>query len=713
DSGTHPVDTAATPASDCLDATFGPADQPPVERARAFAQQVDTPPLAGRLSILPADSAEQEARAIDLQVRRWLLEDRQPVGIVTEDRRLARRVRALLERAGITLQDTGGWALSTTSAAAALECWLQTVEEDFAHQPLLAVLKSPFIFPDDDREELDSTVYRFEQDIVQHENIARGLERYRKHIGYRLQRLNSPWSAATAAALQILLNRLDQAAEPLRAIVGREPHPPAAILERLQASLQALGMWAAFETDPAGRRILQEWQLLHSAARHSGIGMDWLEFRAWLGTALERHVFRPATSDHPVLLLTLQQAQLGQFAGLVIGACDHEHLPAATQRSPFFNDPVRRDLGLPVWPDHYNAQLHRFRRLLESAPAVLLTWHQEDNGDTRLPSSWLEAIQTFHQAGWGDDLINHELEVLLRDPATGVHGDTVLPVPKRSGYPAPVLPAEFVPRKLSASSHQQLVDCPYRFYAAHGLGLKPRETIREALEKSDYGERIHFCLEIFHQGRAGFPGPFTRPFSLANRAAAIVMLEQIAQAVFARDLEDNFEHRAWLRRWQVLIPEYVDWQIQRQTAWQFASAEQQLEVMLDHDTSIRGRLDRIDSSALGIAVIDYKTGAPPGQREVDSGEAVQLPSYALLTDTTPARVEYLKLDDKVAGGAILEGESLAALAGAVRERALELLAAIEAGTPLPAWGDPKTCRYCEMDGVCRQQAWQEEADPPS
>ncbi|MGB5338398.1 MAG: PD-(D/E)XK nuclease family protein, partial [Gammaproteobacteria bacterium] len=478
-------------------------------------------------------------------------------------------------------------------------------------------------------------------------------------------------------------------------------------------SLQALGMWAAFETDPAGRRILQEWQLLHSAARHSGIGMDWLEFRAWLGTALERHVFRPATSDHPVLLLTLQQAQLGQFAGLVIGACDHEHLPAATQRSPFFNDPVRRDLGLPVWPDHYNAQLHRFRRLLESAPAVLLTWHQEDNGDTRLPSSWLEAIQTFHQAGWGDDLINHELEVLLRDPATGVHGDTVLPVPKRSGYPAPVLPAEFVPRKLSASSHQQLVDCPYRFYAAHGLGLKPRETIREALEKSDYGERIHLCLEIFHQGRAGFPGPFTRPFSLANRAAAIVMLEQIAQAVFARDLEDNFEHRAWLRRWQVLIPEYVDWQIQRQTAWQFASAEQQLEVMLDHDTSIRGRLDRIDSSALGIAVIDYKTGAPPGQREVDSGEAVQLPSYALLTDTTPARVEYLKLDDKVAGGAVLEGESLGALAGAVRERALELLAAIEAGTPLPAWGDPKTCRYCEMDGVCRQQAWQEEADQPS
>lgn len=718
-----PPDEAGSPDADhtattglagrCLDATFGAGQLPPVERAQTFAQQYGPSPLSDWLSILPASSAEQEARAIDLQVRRWLLEDRQPVGIVTEDRRLARRVRALLERAGITLQDAGGWALSTTSAAAALERWLQTVEEDFAHQPLLAVLKSPFIFPDDDREELDSTVYRFEQDIVHHENIARGLARYRKHIGYRLQRLNSPWTAETATSLQVLLNRLDQAADPLRAIADMQPHPPAVMLERLEESLQALGMWASFNDDPAGRRVLQEWQLLHAAAQHSDTGMNWLEFRAWLGTSLERHVFRPATAGNPVLLLTLQQAQLGQYAGLVIGACDHEHLPAATHHSPFFNDPVRRDLGLPVWPDHYQLQLNRFRRLLESASAVLLTWHQEDNGETRLPSNWLEAIQTFHQSGWGDDLINRELEVLLHDPATEVRGANILPVPGRCGFPIPVLPAELVPRQLSASSHQQLIDCPYRFYAAYGLGLKPRETIREALEKSDYGERIHLCLEIFHQGRTGYPGPFNEPLTLANRAAAVDLLEQIAHTVFARDLEDNFEHRGWLRRWQVLIPDYIDWQIRRQAEWDFAAAEQQLEVMLEHNTSIRGRLDRIDSGAGGIAVIDYKTGTPPGQHEVDSGEAIQLPCYALLTDTLPARVEYLKLDKKVAAGAALEGESLATLAGAIRERALMILDAIESGVPLPAWGDRKTCRYCEMDGLCRQQAWQEEAEQAS
>ena len=129
-------------------------------------------PLAEGMEIFAASSAEQEALAIDLQVRRWLLEGRQPLGIVTEDRRLARRVRALLERSGIHLQDSGGWALSTTSAAAALERWLETVEEDFDHQPLLDVLKSPFIFPDVDPDLHGSRVYRLEQDRITSYNVC-------------------------------------------------------------------------------------------------------------------------------------------------------------------------------------------------------------------------------------------------------------------------------------------------------------------------------------------------------------------------------------------------------------------------------------------------------------------------------------------------------------------------------------------------------------
>ena len=696
------------PYSACLEAVFQVGEHSPLERAQAFRNDHPVSPLSGHLAILPARSPEQEARAIDLQVRQWLIEDRQPIAIVSEDRRLARRVRALLERAGIGLEDTGGWALSTTSAAAALERWLETVEEDFAHQPLLDVLKSPFIFPNEDREQLANSVYRLEQDIIRRENIASGLQRYRSQVSRRLQRLETRWTEETAAQLHQLLNRLDQAAEPLRACLGATRSRPVTLLEGLRESLEAVGIWTAFEHDPAGQRIIQEWQLLFDAAQHSDIDMSWIEFRAWLGTALERHDFVPATSDSPVMLLTLQQAQPGQYAAVIIGACDREYLPAGSAKSPFFNDPVRIDLGLPVWPEHHEEQLHRFRRLLESAPQILLTWHQENAGELHLPSPWLEAIRSFHELAWQDDLTARELQDLLELPATRVIGNNPLPLPQRQPYPQPVLPAALLPATLSVSMHRQLIDCPYKFFAACGLRLKPREEVSEAFEKAEYGSLVHKSLEVFHKGEHGYPAAFTAPVSETNRTQAITALETISDAVFSKELEDNFEHRAWRRRWQVMIPAYIDWQIKRQPTWTFSDAEQKGEVELTPGRSLKGRLDRIDSSPDGEAVIDYKTGGIPRQDDVDQGEEVQLPSYALLTGRLPQRVEYLRVDDKINNNISLEGEALAELASGVQQRLVTVLDEIESGTALPAWGDIKTCGYCEMSGLCRKQAWQDE-----
>jgi len=706
-----PAAAPADAASQCLDAAFQIGTEAPAQRARDFSTQFPASPLTGRMAIFPAGSAEQEARAIDIQVRQWLLAEHQPIGIVTEDRRLARRVRALLERAGVDLQDSGGWALSTTSAAAALESWLEVVEEDFAHQPLLDVLKSPFLFPQEDREQHLNTVHRLEQDIILHENIARGLERYRKHVAYRLKRLPLAWTRHTAEAIKVLLNRLDQAAEPLREFLASGSVSPARMLASLRDSLQALGMWETFATDPAGRQLLDEWDRLYQAAQHSGLSMKWTEFRAWLGAALERQDFHPSTGDSPVVLLTLQQAWLGRFAGLVIGACNREHLPGTAAGSPFFNDGVRQELELPAWPEEYQLRLHRFRGLLESAPRVLLTWCREEAGEPRLPSPWVEAVQTFHFLAWNDPLPAGALENLVNHPAAQVHGNHPLPPPLPAGHPAPVLDQALVPHTLSASSHQRLIDCPYRFFAADGLRLKPREAVSEALEKSDYGERIHRCLEAFHGGVEKFPGPFGQRVSTANRPAAIALLQRIGHAVFSSDLEDNFEHRAWLKRWVALIPEYIDWEIRRQERWAVAQVEQQAETRLRGEDCLRGRLDRIDAGPDGLSIIDYKTGRVPRQDAVDAGEAIQLPSYALLTGTFPEQVGYLGLDRNISDRISLAGEELQALAGAVRERLITVLDAIHHGAPLPAWGDAAVCRHCEMDGLCRQQSWLDDSPP--
>ena len=264
--------------------------------------------------------------------------------------------------------------------------------------------------------------------------------------------------------------------------------------------------------------------------------------------------------------------------------------------------------------------------------------------------------------------------------------------------------AELIPRTFSATMYQCLIDCPYQFYASHCLELKPPEEIREAMEKADYGNRIHEILQLFH---GDSPDAFPQPLTIHSRDAAIKKLYDLSHRRFARDLEDNFIHRGWLKQWLATIPAYIDWQIERAGEWQIAAVETTIinDKFADKLT-IKGRLDRIDENAQGKAILDYKTGIPPKSRETESGEAVQLPFYTMLAPAPVIQVEYLKFDtEKVKAESLLEDPLLRDLTEKNSDRLKLLFAEMIGGKSLPAWGDDKTCSYCMAQGVCRKQAW--------
>jgi ATP-dependent helicase/nuclease subunit B len=702
------------PAGDygrCLQQAFDTFGPPLRERALAATRQFPLSPIAPRLSLFAAGSAEEEARAVDLQARRWLLEGRVRIGIVTENRRLARRVRALLERSGIVLQDAAGWALSTTSAAAVLERWLQTVEEGFAHQPLLDLLKSPFLWPEAERETKLAVVYRFEQGIVLKENVGRDLARYRKHLRYRQERLPADL-AADYEPIYSLLEMLEQAAAPLQALLDGRPHAPAAMLAALQESLARLGLTDSLAQDSAGQRVLEELSRMQAAAGDSRLRLTWLEFRAWLGRTLERFNFQPKAETGQVQLLGLAQSALCRFDALIIAGAEREYLPGTNGSSPFFNDGVRAALGLSTAPERLARRYHQFRCLLEAADDVLITRRKEQDGEDVVASPWLETLQSFHCIAFDNDLLDAELALLVNQPDTLVTNRQA-PLPAtQPPHPSTTAPPALLPKAISASGYQQLVDCPYQFFAARCLSLEPPEVIREMLEKSDYGERVHRCLQAFHSKVAGLPGPFAERITQVNRASAIRCLEDITAQVFAQDLEDNFLHRGWLKRWRERIPDYVEWQMQRAQAWRVAGTELNVEAANVSGPSLKGRLDRLDEGQGGVAIIDYKTGRIPRDEDVEAGEAVQLPFYAALAeaglDRPVARVDYLVLDgDHVKTGGTLEDEALHDLKLGVMQRLYDLFRELNQGAAMPAWGDEGVCKHCHMAGICRREAWNE------
>lgn len=672
------------------------------QRAHNFATAYPISPLTGRLYIFEAYDAEQEANAIDVQIRRWLLEGKDQIGVITENRRLARRLRALLERANIHLQDPAGWALSTTSAASTLERWLETLEEDYDHLPLLDFLKSPYIFPNETLDSRLESVYRLEQDIILHENIARGLDRYRRHIVYRRKRL--PWSTTDGDRVNALLDAMEHAAEPLQAFIHARKFTPATILDALSESLRRLGIIEAFANDEAGSRILNELHLMKHALKNRSIKISWNDFRLWLGRILEHSNFSPRQQPGKVVLLNLAQSNLHRFDAVIVASAISEHLPASKKHNPFFNDVVRRDLGLPSSRESTAQQFYHFHRLLECAPVILVSLHRMQNGESVIPSPWIATLQAFHEIAYREKPHDNDLAEFVQHPATRICNTDSRILPDQKRYPAPAVAVKLIPRTFSATMHQQLIDCPYQFYASFCLGLKPPEVIREAMEKSDYGERVHKILQLFH---GDSPEAFTQPITGNTREEAIKKLTALSHKEFARDLEDNVIHRGWLKQWLAAIPAYIDWQIKRENEWHIAA----VETTLINDTfadnfAIKGRLDRIDKNDHGVAIIDYKTGTPPSKEETESGEAIQLPFYAMLATSPVQRVEYLKIEkDQVKSPTFLEGTSLHELQTQTENRLKTVFNEISHGKPLPAWGDEIVCSRCAMQGVCRKQSW--------
>ncbi len=693
-----------------LDRALGTTEPDLASRAHMQAGESTNSPACERLTVCaPADS-EYEARAIDIQVRRWRLQGVNNIGIVTNDRKLARRVRALLERSGIDLADAAGWTLSTTSAAAALIQWLDCIEQDYFHNTLFSFLRSPYhgLMNDVDS---DLLLRYLQRQCVRRGHTFRGLRRFRQALEQQAASLADEDEALHQSSLE-LLNRLEQAQRGLAPLVhGETAMSAGACFEALLAGMGELGMTAALEQDQAGTEVLSEMDSLRRTLASSTVPLDWSEFRAWLHRKLERARFRPTMRGVGVELMGFGESRLYRFDALVVAGATREHLPGGLSDSPFFNESVRRQLGLNSLSLHQQELFHDFRRLLEAAPHVLITYARQQQGQDTELSPWVERLQAFHQAAYGSPLAAGSLEAWSYEAETQLHRDHRA-LPEVQTRPAALLPAEIVPNDYSSSAYQSLIDCPYQFFARYALGLKEEEVPEEDLDKSGYGTRVHRILEAFHGGRPPLSGPFTGAITADTVDKAREMLEEISHQVFRPDADRNPINRAWYYRWLETIPHYLAWACEHDAGWFVTRTELELRREEDGEgLTLHGRVDRLERArdGAGAGIVDYKTGRGASYPQVAAGESVQLPFYALLLMEPVACASTLVLDPRqVQAGTVLENGELEQLRDAQIERLQSIHRRLrKGGTPLPAWGDEDSCRCCDLPGLCRKGLRQE------
>lgn len=663
--------------------------------------------LAHRLRLFSAHDLEHEARAAEVQIRRWLLAGKKNIAIVALDRLVARRVRALLERAEILVRDETGWTLSTLSVSTVLMRWLDALQSDFYFHDLLDLLKSPFIFSDQSADERKQVLHKLEQLLRKH-SVAAHLEAFME-------------MAAGEVAVQASLARLRQAAAAMQKNGGRKKSDTLnGWLAALQHSFEILGMGLA--ADAAGVQLLQSLQTWQRELASDTTRFTLAEWRHWLAQQLDAHTFCDSSISSPVLLTHLVATSWRSFDAVLLLGCDNTHLPNQEGGGLWFNDAVRVTLGLPSRQKNLARQRDALLGLLAMNDCVLATWQANKNGEINLLSPYLEMLRTLHKMAYGDDLAERELNELIDAAQTIPHplqwgadgvlleqvGSATFALPTASAMPTPIAPPDMLPRRVTAGGYNSLVACPYQFYARHILRLNEMDEVSEAVEKRDYGQWVHDVLHQFHQQ---FPVLSQHPIEELN-----IALRRISDAVFAPAIRRDFMARAWLLRWQQSIKPYFDMQLKMEAeGWRFNGGELPFELKLSDDLILYGRIDRVDvphikTAGESMRVLDYKMIDASRLRNKlkEAGEDVQLACYAAAQDSDSAA--YISIEkEKII--LIAPPHDMGDLVQANMQRLLAVFEQMQSGAALPANGVDEICQYCEMRGLCRKSEWSVAAQP--
>jgi len=718
----YPSDVLFSQQLDLLVVLGGFQSEPLVEALKvhfshkAVTLKLTAPPMLGALSLHAAQDSEDEAHRAAACVIAHLQQGRCPVALITQDRVLTRRLRAMLAGRGIALRDETGWKLSTTRAAATLMSLLRAMPWDASADAVLDWLKNAPAFDASTvtllEIELRKEGVRFWRDLPARDPLHNSGEAVAVGSGWAARRLfagNSPAigkknNAADSPSPadhrpQGVMQRVPMVLDTPLAIsvtVLRDGLQRARLLadwlHDLRAALQTSNQWEPLARDAAGSAVFAALRLDESSEVQfaSSIRMSLQDFTSWAMQTLEAASFAP---EHPpeaqVLILPLSQLLGRSMQAVVLPGADEVRLTVSPEPPGMWTSSQREVLGLPSRAELASAQRQAWDYALHM-PHIDVLWRTSEAGEALMPSGFVQEV------------LLKQSPLMAADPRIQrevAAQPTPHPMPQLvSTNQALSTPLTRLTR-LSASAYEDLRRCPYRFFALRLLKLQESEELESELGKREFGNWLHTLLNSFHQALK-----IATDQSMQARIAMI----NIAAETAAKELGlTDSEFLPFAASWPRVRDGYLDWLAGHEAGGaQFLQGEVWKEMPYSSVT-LFGKLDRIDQLADGsILVMDYKTEArATTQARIKAGsEDTQLAFYAaLLADDTLAAA-YINLGEKEPTKTYGQSDIVHLRDGLI-ESILSDVSRIAAGAPMPALGEGKACDYCSARGMCRKDFW--------
>ena len=629
------------------------------------AEQTGVDPIAeglDGLSVVTARNEEEAATMAALLLREALQTPDETCALVTPDQALARRVSAKLSRWGVEADSSAGAPLAQFPVGVLIALAARAATQPVKPSMLLGLVKHPYVRLGLDVGDLGARAAMLERFALRGAP-ARSWDAIRKRVlGDEAE--SSATRVAAADLAQRLQTALALAATPFEGGEAEVVDAARALVHAVEALCAdadgATGdLWSGGAGEAAAALLAS---LIDDGAAMPRV--DASGFDALVGALIEGETVRTGGASHPRLrILGAIEARLVRADHVVLAGLEEGVWPQAAPIDPFLSRPMRKTLGLPPPERRIGLSAHDFAQAA-CAPRVVMLHTERRGGQPTVQSRWLWRLQTLAMGG-GLTLPGRPE---LSDWAEALDAPRS-PVPQLAPRPRPTPPREVRPRSLYVTRIERWVRDPYAIYAQYILNLRPMERPDEPAEARARGNAIHKALETIAKG-----WPETLPEIATVESLLIECLQAegfeggaLARARpsvphAARFIVTEFEQKRRVKRPAILA--------EQTGALSFAAP--------GGEFTVKARADRLEIADGCGAVIDFKTGRAPKDKEIKAGFAPQLTlTGAILAHggfdnagaATPAGLIYVRVNGRRPPGEVLDvftGDD----AAAVSEQAL-------------------------------------------
>lgn len=575
------------------------------------------------VTLIEAQDDREEALAIAIALRETLTTPHQTAALITPDRDLAERVTAELRRWDISIIDTAGQPLDKSEAGAFALLAAELVAQDWDAHRLLALVRHPFFHFGFSPEERRRAIATLDLGVLRNRAPLHGID------------------ALIAAAHAARAEDVSYAPRPRQRLIGTDWDACLTLLVGLKAVFSPLmreatipSLWAEALADCLDALSRDGTDMVHAFARSDGAMLSALlqemmasqqdrpvTYRDWpatlAGLMQGRSALAPGTPHPRLQILGLIEARLVRADRMILGGLDESVWPPDTRTDPFLNRPMRDQLGLPAPEKRVGQTAHDFVSAFGAADTVLTRAHKR-GGKPTVPSRLLQRIDAVAGEAMAPALQRGQfyLEAArLLDSATAPGAP---PLPEKIRPPRIHVDPALIPRTYRVTDIEHLIRDPYTIFAKKILLLDPLPPLAMPPGPAERGILIHEVI-----------GEFARQYPTVLPPDARAQLLTAGDRLFAAYAAYPDVAAFWQPRFERIVDYYLDWEEERRRNTQRVISETpgryEKEIQGVGTIKLTGRADRIEVLNDGtLAIIDFKTGTPPGKTEAQLGKNPQL-----------------------------------------------------------------------------------------